>query len=140
MAESIQDLIIRMNSLQSEPIQYMRPVVFVLAGQVRHRIHVEGRRPEGDQIGTYSEVYMRERKRHNRDDNRKMIYSLTRQMEQDFVPVADGNTFGLGFNNEWNFKKATWLEEMRPGVYDLSPYEKQIAEETIIDYLNGLFG
>jgi hypothetical protein len=140
MVENVQGLILELKRLKDQPADYMRPVVLVLAGEVRHRIHVEGKRPEGDPIGTYSNSYMRERERNNRTDSRKMIYSLTRQMEQDFGPVADGNEFGLGFNNAWNLQKAMWQEEQRPGVYNLSPYEISLAETTINDYLNGLFG
>jgi len=61
-------------------------------------------------------------------------------MEQDFIPVAESNEYGLGFNNRTNFDKATWQEEANPGTYDLSQHEIEIAETTIIDYLNGLFG
>lgn len=140
MSENVQELILDLKRLRDQPVDYMRPAVLVLAGQVRHRIHVEGQRPDGGQIGTYQNSYMRARERNNRTDSRKMIYSLTRQMEQDFVPVADGDTFGLGFNNEWNYQKASWLEEKRPGVYGLSESEMQLAETTITDYINGLFG
>jgi len=140
MAENVQKLILDLKRLKEQPAEYMRPVVLFLAGEVRHRIHVRGLTSEGTPIGTYGNSYMRERERHNRTDSRKMIYSLTRQMEQDFVPVADGNDFGLGFNNQWNLQKATWLEEMKPGVYALSGFEIHLAETTINDYLNGLFG
>lgn len=140
MAENVQELILELKQLKEQPAEYMRTVVLVLAGAVRHRIHVEGKRPDGSQIGTYKNSYMRERERNNRGDSRKMIYSLTRQMEQDFVAVADGNEFGLGFNNQLNSQKATWQEEKRPGVYDLSQEEIELAETTINDYLNGLFG
>lgn len=138
--ESIQETILELKNLQSDEQSWMRPVVLVLAGEVRHRIHVDGLRPDGGQIGTYQNSYMRERFKNKRDSSRKMIYSLTRQMEQDFVPVAENDQYGLGFNNSHNFDKATWLEEMRPGVYDLSPHEISIAENVITDYLNGIFG
>jgi hypothetical protein len=140
MATNVQELIIELKQLQQATINYMRPVVLVLAGQVRHRIHVDGLRPDGGKIGTYQNYYMRERAKNRRDDSRKMIYSLTRQMEQDFVGIAEENEYGLGFNNRHNFDKATWLEEMRPGVYGLSPSEIYLAEQTITDYINGLLG
>lgn len=139
MADSVQDLIIAFDELKNNPVSYMRPVVLVLAGELRHRIHVEGKRADGSAIGTYQNSYMREREKNKRGNSRKMIYSLTRQMEQDFSPVAEGDTYGLGFNNTHNFDKANWLEEARPGVYNLSESEIQLAEQTIIDYLNGVF-
>lgn len=139
MATDLQVVISKLNGLISDEQSWMRPVVLVLAGEVRHRIHVDGKRPNGGDIGQYQNSYMRQREANNRTDSRKMIYSLTRQMEQDFVPVSEGNEFGLGFNNSHNFDKATWLELKRPGVYDLGQSEIELAETVLTDYINGLF-
>lgn len=142
MPDNLQQTILKFDSLKTEPIQYMRPVVLVLAGQVRYRIHVEGEDASGDAIGKYSRQYLalRQRPPYNRDSSSKMIWSLTRQMEQDFVPVAENDVYGLGFNNKHNFDKATWLEEkLHPGVYNLSSSEINLVQETITDYINGLF-
>lgn len=141
MADNVQELIVELKSIKDNPVEYMRPVVLVLAGFVRHRIHIEGLRADGSPIGQYKNSYLKQRQtKYNRDSSEKIIYSLTRQMEQDFVPIAENDAYGLGFNNQHNFDKATWLEEKRPGVYSLSATEEDIAEQTIIDYLNGLFG
>lgn len=138
--DDVQSLILEFKRLQEEPVSYMRPVVLVLAGEVRHRIHVEGLKANGSRIGTYSLSYMRIREKNKRGPSREMIWSLTRQMEQDTVPIAQSDLYGIGFNNSWNFEKATWLEEKSPGVYALSESEIQLAEQTIIDYINGVFG
>lgn len=138
--ENVQELITALKSVQDNPVGFMRPVVNVLAGVIRHRIHVEGLRANGGAIGQYKEDYMTVRKRYNRTSETKMIYSLTRQMEQDFVGIAENDTYGLGFNNAHNFEKASWLEAARPGVYDLSDTEKAIIEDTINDYLDGVLG
>lgn len=140
MVENLQDLILTLHNLRDHPVNYMRPAVLVLSGEIRHRIHVDGQRADGGAIGTYQNSYMAIRKKNKRDNSSKMIYSLTRQMEQDFVPIAQDDMYGLGFNNSHNFDKAMWLEEKRPGVYALSNNEIQLAEETITDYLNGIFG
>lgn len=138
--ENAQDLILALQDLRDNPISYMRPVVLILAGEVRNRIHVQGKRADGGNIGVYSNSYLRVREANKRGRDSKIIYSLTRQMEQDFIPIADGGTYGLGFNNSHNFDKATWQEEKRPGVYDLSEDEIKLAEDTITDYINGIFG
>lgn len=187
--ESVQEVILGMKDLKANPVSYMRPVVLVLAGEVRHRIHVDGKKANGSDIGKYSSGYLKlrsgdyanadkytkgakkgqnknsgtftdrtirlnkqtgvfsgeekvgkARPNYNRGSDPKIILSLTRQMEQDFVPIAEGDTYGLGFNNPHNFDKATWQEEKHPGVYDLSEDEIKIAEDTIIDYINGVFG
>lgn len=141
MAGNVQGLIVEFKALIDNQTALMRPVTLVLAGYVRNRIHVQGLKADGSEIGQYKNSYLKLRQTHyNRDSNKKIVYSLTRQMEQDFVPIAENNEYGLGFNNKHNFDKATWLEEKRPGVYTLSAQEEEIAEQTIIDYLNGLFG
>lgn len=139
--ENVQELIVGLEELRDNPMSYMRPVVLVLAGELRHRIHVEGLKADGSRIGTYKNPYLKFRQeKHNRTGDTKMIWSLTRQMEQDTVPIADGDTYGIGFNNKHNFDKATWLEEKNTGVYDLSQDEIKLAEDAITDYINGIFG
>lgn len=155
----------------------MRPVVLVLAGVVRNRIHEEGKKANGSPIGTYSSSYLKlrsgnyqnsgkfskgakkgevknagtftakandkagtPRPNYNRGTDPKVILSLTRQMEQDFVPIAENDEYGLGFNNPHNLEKAEWNEERYGGVYELSAEELNIAEEIITDYINGIFG
>ena len=184
-----QQLILEFKKLSEQPIEYMRPVVLVLAGEVRNRIHVEGKKADGSQIGTYSSSYLKlrsgnyansqkyskgakagqlknagtytdrtirlnkktgvftgeekvgtERINYNRGSDPKVILSLTRQMEQDFVPIAEDNLYGLGFNNKDNLDKAEWNDERYKGVYGLTTEEEQIAEQVIEDYINGVFG
>lgn len=125
-------------SLADTPEVFMRPAVQAVLPQVKSRIHVNGLKADGGRIGTYSNAYLKERQElYNRTDDPKMIWSLTRQMEMDFVAVADQNKYGLGFNNAWNFQKATWLDEMVPGVYQLSSYEQSIVEKVISEVISG---
>lgn len=107
---------------------------------VHERIHIRGERADGGKIGTYSNEYLRIRQReYNRDGATQIIFSLTRQMENDFSVVAEGSKIGLGFNNSFNFNKATWLEESHRGTYDLSQQELDILEIAVDSYLNDLF-
>lgn len=140
MAENVQELILQLKEMQTNPEPYMRVVVLGLVGEVRQRIHVRGEKASGEPIGTYKNSYLRTREKYNRGSDPKKILSLTRQMEQDFVPVAEANEYGLGFNNKTNFDKATWQEEANPGTYALSSQEEQVAQSVLEDYLNGLFG
>jgi hypothetical protein len=189
MAENLGELIVQLKGLQTDPEPYMRVVVVGLVGEVRQRIHVKGQKANGDQIGEYSNSYLKLRSgnyanaevftrginkgkrknagfytertirldkatgvfsgeekvgkprvNYNRGDDPKVILSLTRQMEQDFVAIAENDEYGLGFNNQHNFDKAMWNEERYKGVYQLSEAEIEFAEATITDYLNGLFG
>lgn len=137
--DSIVDLRQKLASLTSDKDQYMRAVVFGLGGELRQRIHVKGLKADGSRIGEYKNSYLRIREKENRGRDSKIILSLTRQMEQDFIPVADNDEYGLGFNNDINFDKATWMENKFPNTYNLSEEETEMAEQVITDYLNGLF-
>lgn len=137
--DSLFDITQKLTSLTTDKDQYMRAVVFGLAGELRQRIHVKGLKADGSRIGEYKNSYLKTREKENRGRDTKVILSLTRQMEQDFVPVAENDQFGLGFNNDTNFDKATWMEERFPNTYNLSEEETAMAEQVIIDYLNGLF-
>lgn len=189
MAENVQELIVQIKELQANPEPLMRIIVVGLVGEVRKRIHVEGKKADGSDIGKYSNAYLKlrsgdyanadrfskgvnkgqnknsgvftdrtirlnkqtgvfsgeekvgkERPNYNRGTDPKIILSLTRQMEKDFVAIAENNEYGLGFTNMHNFDKATWNEERYKGVYDLSERELELANSVVEDYINGIFG
>jgi hypothetical protein len=78
---------------------------------VRPRIHQQGKRADGQPIGTYSNSYLKYRvKKKNRENDGKVVLSLTRNMENDFQVIATDTGYGLGFNNPDNVKKADWLQ------------------------------
>ena len=106
---------------------------------VSHRIHSEGKRADGSDIGQYSNGYIRTREKYNRGGDRKVVLSLTRQMENDFTVVDAGGKVGLGFNNFTNFQKAEWMEERYPDTYNLSEEEIAAVTEVIENYINGIF-
>lgn len=68
------------------------------------------------------------RERYNRSGDTKVILSLTRQMENDYAVVAGEIGWGIGFNNSFNYDKATWNDN-RYGktVYDLTEDELDAA-------------
>lgn len=151
-----------------------RALAIMTAGNMAYRIHTEGKNPDGSQIGTYSDGYMKvrtgqfstnrkiskgknkgataskgvftkgknkgaPRPNYNRTADTKVIFSLTRQMENDFSldggkdePIKTANGYGVGWKNPVNTQKAEWLTEkgvgkkkkVFPGVYNLSDFEK----------------
>jgi hypothetical protein len=113
-------------------------VASALLGPVKARIHNDGLAGDGSEIGTYSNAYLKERQRkYNRTADSKVVLSLTRQMENDFTVQAVGNnSYGLGYNNAENYKKAVWNDN-RFGhtVYALTKEEEQIASEIAKDAL-----
>lgn len=146
--------------------EMFREVVIDLIANIADRIHHKGLAADGTQIGTYSEAYMKVRTgevkrrpnatnlktkktfstkpKFNRTSDTKVILSLTRQMENDYVPVAGPKGWGVGFTNPHNFDKATWNNDpnrrYKKIVYDLTTEELErvirYTEELITDELS----
>ena len=122
----------------------LRQVASDTVAQVTYRIHTEGLNSAGKPIGEYANSYMkiRESSKYNRSSSKKIIFSLSGQMENDFNIVANqANHYGLGFKNTINADKAQWLQERFGRVYDLTEKEKDhanlVANDFIAEYLNG---
>jgi hypothetical protein len=72
------------------------------------------------------------REKYNRSTDTKVIISLTRQLENDWAVLENGNGYAIGFLNELNFKKAGWVEETyKKKIFDLSETEKQYIAERV---------
>lgn len=67
--------------------------------KVKVRIHQEGKNAGDSEIGTYSSAYLkyREKKPFNRTGDTKIIFSLTRKMENEFVVIPTDKGYGLGW-------------------------------------------
>lgn len=82
-----------------------------------------------------------ERPKYNRSSDRKVILSLTRQMEGDLSvqPSDDGNSYGIGYNNSVNFDKAKWAEEnYKKKIFALTDSEKEQVIEILNTYSNNI--
>lgn len=168
--------------------QLLRTLAISTAGDMAYRIHTEGKKADGSQIGTYSEGYMKvrtgqfstnkkfskgknkgetkptgvftkgknkgqPRPKYNRTADTKVIFSLTRQMENDFglkenkEPIKTSTGYGVGFKNPDNTQKATWLTEegvgrnkkVFTGVYDLSEMERKRIRDIAEDFIANAF-
>ena len=81
------------------------------------------------------------RKKYNRSGDTKKIYSLERQMENDFSVQATDKGYGLGFNNPYNAQKAEWVQEQdKKIVYKLSEKESKLAVDIAIGYIQKITG
>ena len=158
----------------------LRTMAISTAGDMAYRIHTEGKKADGSQIGTYSAGYMKvrtgkfstnqtyrsgkrkgetkptgvftrgknkgqKRPSYNRTDSTKVVFSLTRQMENDFSlketkePIRTVNGYGVGFKNPINTKKYQWLSEKNPNVYELSVSEKKKVHKIAEEFIKNLF-
>lgn len=90
----------------------LRTIALDTAATVKVRIHQEGKNSQDSDIGQYSNSYLKVREKNRRGTDKKVILSLTRQMENDFGIVAgSGSKYELGFKNPDNAQKAEWLEK-----------------------------
>lgn len=112
----ISNIVGRMISLQLQDgptvDKMVRTAAFDVLPRIKKRIHVDGLNSKEEKIGTYSNSYINYRKKNKRGSSTKVIFSLTRQMENDFSVIAGrGGSYGLGFKNKLNYDKSEWLQK-----------------------------
>jgi hypothetical protein len=107
----------------------LRPVCFDVIELMTKRIHVDGKNASEQQIGSYQNAYLKLRqKKHSRSADKKIIVSLTRQLENDWSVIATQNGYGVGFLNAFNLQKARWVEENKnQKIFSLSKSEQDHA-------------
>ena len=133
-------------------------------GELRKRIHVDGKDSNDGQIGTYDPEYIKVRtgvysdskiskKIHkeqsnlrtkkkkeiqfNRSADPKVILSLTRQMESDMVIVPLENGCGVGYTNEDNFLKSQHNEKIyKKKIFNLTLKEREKLFDIGQEYIN----
>jgi hypothetical protein len=116
----------------------LRPLAIETIPNMKDRIHKDGAATDGAQIGTYSNGYMRKREENNRGEDRKIIVSLTRQLENDWAVLGTSTGYGIGFNNPLNKQKAKWVEAGKSKIiFNLSAEEKDYIKKRIEELVNG---
>lgn len=147
---------------KEETDKLLRTIASSLTPVMRDRVHVQGKDSNEQPIGTYSPEYMKVRtgsfkspkisrgihkgevrKKYNRTADRKVILSLTRQMENDMSvceknPIKTNYGYAIGYQNDLNFDKLTWLEEKydKKILTKLSPNEEKLTDEIVKGYLH----
>lgn len=166
--------------------QLLRALATNARAAMKHRIHVEGLAADGNQIGTYSDGYMKvrtgdfqnaeiftkgkkqgkrknsgvftdsvirldkntgvfsgeekvgkPRPNYNRTSDTKVVASLTRQLENDFVVIATTKGYAVGFNNPANSTKAGYVEATyKKKIWKLTAAERQLMRDTVKEELN----
>lgn len=111
----------------------LRPVAIEVIPMMTERIHQKGEAADGNQIGTYSNSYLRLRQtKYKRDSSNKVIVSLTRQLENNWSVIATPSGYGIGFINPFNLQKARWVEANKgKSIFSLSRAEQEYATERI---------
>lgn len=92
----------------------LRTMATTQVANMKYRVHNQGVKTDNAPIGTYSRPYLKFRQKppYNRTTDSKIIFSLTRQMENDLSIVSEDlvKGYGIGFKNTFNKQKADWLQ------------------------------
>lgn len=117
----------------ADPEYLLRPVAQEQIRLMATRIHEEGQASDGGRIGTYNKYYLKRRQeKFNRTSDTKIIISLTRQLENDYSVVRTPAGYGVGFNNQFNYQKARWVEGNKDRrIFDMTEKELNAAIEFI---------
>ena len=123
------------------PETVSRAAAVAVLPELRHRIHVEGKKTDGNEIGTYSNSYLRIRQKYyNRTADTSVIASLTRQLENGYVLKATENGYTIGNASPYNEDKIKHLEEKYGTIWVLSQRENEMAqiaaEDTALRIMN----
>lgn len=118
----------------ANPEYLLRPVAFDLIALMTQRIHDRGVASDGQLIKKgqgYSKGYMYTRAKNNRNKNDKpIVISLTRQLENDWSVIAIQGGYGIGFKNTINYNKSQWVEAMfAQKIFSLHPDEQKYAQQ-----------
>lgn len=119
----------------TNPEYLLRPICFDIIELLSKRIHIDGKNSSGAEIGKYSSSYLKLRERNNRTEGRKVVISLTRQLENDYAVIATDKGYGVGFNNRINREKVNWVQDKYGRIFGLTTdelnYVRLYAEDLI---------
>ena len=113
----------------SNPETISRAAALAVMPELRHRIHVEGKKTDGSPIGIYDNAYLRIRqKKYNRTSDTEVIASLTRQLENSYVLQATEKGYTIGVSTPRSIEKIQWLTEKYGIIWQLSEGELNMAK------------
>lgn len=123
------------------PETVSRAAAIALLPELRHRIHVEGKKTDGSAIGTYSNSYLKLRQsKYNRTSDSTVIASLTRQLENGYILKATEKGYTIGNASPYNDEKIQHLEEKYGAIWQLTEKEREltqiVANETTLVIMN----
>lgn len=123
------------------PETVSRAAAIALLPELRHRIHVEGKKTDGSAIGTYSNSYLKIRQsQYNRTSDSTVIASLTRQLENGYILKATEKGYTIGNASPYNDEKIQHLEEKYGAIWQLTEKEREltqiVANETTLVIMN----
>lgn len=90
----------------------LREIAGTMLSETANRIHEEGKKADGADIGQYSDSYLKQRAKKSLGSSSRVILFYSGQMQRDYKVIPISKTeYGLGFSNTVNSDKATYMEE-----------------------------
>ena len=121
----------------------IRAIASSVGGYVKRRVHQEGLNSSGTPIGSYSAQYLKRRQaKYNRTSDTKVIFSLTRQMENDFSvvaanPIKTSTGYGLGFKSNAVYSSKVSNADTEEGLRKALNKKTKKGKTTIRTISNG---
>ena len=117
----------------------LREIATSMLSVTRTRIHGQGIKSDGEQIGTYSPSYLELRREQEGRSNTNVNLVFTGDMERDYkiIPISD-TEYGLGYTDDNNADKAKWNTERYGRIFALTDDELDQVRNIIKEYLNKL--
>ena len=117
----------------------LREIATSMETVTRTRIHEQGIKSDGSQIGTYSPSYLELRREQKDRSNTNVNLVFTGDMEKDYkiIPISD-TEYGLGYTDDNNADKAKWITERYGRIFALTDDELDQVRNIIKEYLNKL--
>jgi 5'-3' exonuclease len=117
----------------------LREIASSMLDVTRTRIHEQGIKSDGSQIGTYSPSYLELRREEEDRSNTNVNLVFRGDMERDYkiIPISD-TEYGLGYTNDKNANKAKWNTERYGRIFALTDDELNQVRDIIREYLNKL--
>lgn len=107
------------------------------------RIHQDGQKADGSQLGQYSPSYLKLRQKapYKRGSDSKVILVLTADMSNNYsiIPLSD-KEYALGFTNPTEGEKADWLEQRYGKIWALTDQELEGVRAIVQEFIDNTFG
>jgi hypothetical protein len=118
----------------------LREIAVSMVGEIQKRIHTDGKKADGSNIGTYSDGYLKQRIKAKNFSDPKVVLFYTGDMQNDWkiIPLSD-TEYGLGYDNSLNANKADWAEERFGKIFALTDKELNDVSTIVQAYLDKVF-
>lgn len=133
----IADILSNVKELNN-PETISRAAAAAVMPELRERIHERGERPDGQQIGVYSNSYLKVRQREKKGSDTNVIISFTRALQNGYTLTATDDGYTIGNISPDGDMKIGYMIELYGDIWKLSEAEEKMALIAAQDMANKL--